>query len=300
MSNFELRAEPRSIVGKKVRFLRRQGMVPGNVYGHAASAAIQIPARDVEQTIRRAGRTQLVSLAVKGAEPTTVLVKGWQRHPYKGDLLHVDFYRVLMTETLRMDVPIRLSGEAPAVKSTGGVAVSAAVVPQRRVPAGRHPGGDRRQHQRPRRGRRQHLRARSGRSLGRHDPDRWRRDGREDHGANRRARDRGDRCRRDRRRGRRRADCRGGRRGDLRRGVLTEPTAHPVDLPDDIERPREQSRGFVLVTPGAVSPARGPSAQAPPARAVRTGSAASPGSRNGCTPPRRSSETGFPAASTAA
>ena len=120
MSNFELSAEPRSIVGKKVRFLRRQGMVPGNVYGHAASAAIQIPARDVEQTIRRAGRTQLVSLAVKGAEPTTVLVKGWQRHPYKGDLLHVDFYRVMMTETLRMDVPIRLSGEAPAVKLTGG------------------------------------------------------------------------------------------------------------------------------------------------------------------------------------
>lgn len=120
MSNFELRAEPRSIVGKKVRFLRRQGMVPGNVYGHSASTAIQIPARDVEHTIRRAGRTQLVSLAVQGADPTTVLVKGWQRHPYKGNLLHVDFYRVLMTETLRMDVPIRLSGEAPAVKLTGG------------------------------------------------------------------------------------------------------------------------------------------------------------------------------------
>lgn len=120
MSNFELSAEPRSIVGKKVRFLRRQGIVPGNIYGHAASTAIQIPARDVEHTIHRAGRTQLVSLAVKGSEPTTVLVKGWQRHPYKGNLLHVDFYRVLMTETLRMDVPIRLSGEAPAVKLTGG------------------------------------------------------------------------------------------------------------------------------------------------------------------------------------
>ena len=120
MSNFELRAEPRSIVGKKVRFIRRQGLVPGNIYGHAASTAIQIPARDVEQTIHRAGRTQLVSLAVTGAQPTTVLLKTWQRHPYKGDLLHVDFYRVSMTETLRMDVPIRLSGEAPAVRLTGG------------------------------------------------------------------------------------------------------------------------------------------------------------------------------------
>ena len=75
MSNFELRAEPRSIVGKKVRFLRRQGIVPGNVYGHAASTAIQIPARDLEHTIHRAGRTQLVSLAIQGADTTTVLVE---------------------------------------------------------------------------------------------------------------------------------------------------------------------------------------------------------------------------------
>ncbi len=121
MSAYELRAEPRSVVGKKVRFLRRQGVVPGNIYGHAASTAIQLPARDVEHTIRRAGRTQLISLAVEGAEPTTVLLKSWQRHPYKGDVLHVDFFRVSMTETLRMDVPIRLSGDSPAVKSADGV-----------------------------------------------------------------------------------------------------------------------------------------------------------------------------------
>jgi large subunit ribosomal protein L25 len=120
MSTLELRAEPRSIVGKKVRFLRRQGIVPGNVYGHTASAAVQFAARDIEQTIHRAGKTNLVTLAVAGGEPTTVLVKGWQRHPYKGDLLHVDFYRVMMTETLRVDIPLRLTGDAPAVKLTGG------------------------------------------------------------------------------------------------------------------------------------------------------------------------------------
>jgi large subunit ribosomal protein L25 len=119
VANFELSAEPRSIVGKKVRFLRRQGLVPGNVYGHAASTAIQMPAREVEHAIHRAGRTQLISLAVNG-DATTVLLKTWQRHPYKGDLLHVDFFRVAMTETLRMDVPIRVSGDAPAVKLTGG------------------------------------------------------------------------------------------------------------------------------------------------------------------------------------
>jgi large subunit ribosomal protein L25 len=119
VSSYQLRAEPRSIVGKKVRFLRREGLVPANVYGHAASTAIQLSARDVEHTIYRAGRTQLISLEI-GNEATTVLLKDWQRHPFKGNLLHVDFFRVAMTETLRMDVPIRLTGDAPAVKLTGG------------------------------------------------------------------------------------------------------------------------------------------------------------------------------------
>jgi large subunit ribosomal protein L25 len=120
VSSYQLRAEPRSIVGKKVRNLRRQGLVPANIYGHAASTPIQLTARDVENTIHRAGRTQLIDLAI-GGETTTVLIKEWQRHPYKSDLLHVDFYRVAMTETLRMDVPLRTSGEAPAVKSANGL-----------------------------------------------------------------------------------------------------------------------------------------------------------------------------------
>ncbi|MCC7368861.1 MAG: 50S ribosomal protein L25 [Chloroflexi bacterium] len=122
MSNFELRAEPRSVVGKKVRFLRRQGVVPANVYGQSASTPVQVGAKDVEQTIRRAGRTHLVSLSV-GSEKTTVLVKDWQRHPYKGELLHVDFVRVAMNQTMRIDVPVRLVGEAPAVKTLGGMAL---------------------------------------------------------------------------------------------------------------------------------------------------------------------------------
>jgi large subunit ribosomal protein L25 len=121
MSNFELRAEPRSVVGKKVRFLRREGIVPGNIFGNAASTTVQVAARDVERAIHVAGRTALVTLAVEGSAPTTVLVKKWQRHPYKGTLLHVDFQRVAMTQTLHMDVPIRLHGEAPAIKLTGGL-----------------------------------------------------------------------------------------------------------------------------------------------------------------------------------
>ena len=115
MASIELRAEPRSITGKKVRFLRRQGVVPANVYGHADSRAVQIPERQAEQVLARAGRTQLITLAVDG-ETTPVLVKDFQRHPIRRSLLHVDFYRVAMTETLRIDVPLRLVGEAPGIR----------------------------------------------------------------------------------------------------------------------------------------------------------------------------------------
>lgn len=125
MNTIELRAEPRSVLGKKVRALRRQGFVPANVYGHAASTAIQVPAREAEQVLHRAGKTHLVALTVADAEPTTVLLKAWQRHPYRGDLLHLDFYRVAMTEQLRVDVPVRLVGEAPAVKTHGGTVFQA-------------------------------------------------------------------------------------------------------------------------------------------------------------------------------
>jgi len=120
MDRIQLSAEPRSVVGKKVRFLRRQGLVPGNVYGHAASTAVQVHEREAEVTIKRAGRTHLVTLNVGDAEPTTVLVKNWQRHPFRGHLLHVDFYRIAMTETLRVDIPLRLVGEAPGIRATGG------------------------------------------------------------------------------------------------------------------------------------------------------------------------------------
>jgi large subunit ribosomal protein L25 len=120
MDRIELQAEPRSQFGKKVGALRRQGIVPANMYGHAESMALQVPVRAMEQVVGRAGRTQLVQLSLDGGEPTTVLIKDYQRHPTKGSLLHVDFYRVAMTERLRIDVPIRLVGEAPAVKQFDG------------------------------------------------------------------------------------------------------------------------------------------------------------------------------------
>lgn len=116
MERIELQAEPRTILGKKVRALRRDGLVPANVYGHSESLAIQCNAKATAQAVQRAGKTQLIQLVLDGDGPTNVMVKDYQRHPTRGSLLHVDFYRVAAGERMRVDIPIRLVGEAPAVR----------------------------------------------------------------------------------------------------------------------------------------------------------------------------------------
>jgi large subunit ribosomal protein L25 len=116
----ELTAEPRGVFGKHVRRLRRQGIVPANIYGHGDSRAIQVPARALEHLLVHGGRTGVVSIAVDGATETA-LMKGIQRDPISGHLLHVEFQAVSMTEEVTSNVPIRFVGESPAVTKLGGI-----------------------------------------------------------------------------------------------------------------------------------------------------------------------------------
>lgn len=111
----EVPAQPRAVLGKKTRFLRRAGWVPANVFGHHfESMAVQVNAREIEHVLAHVPRTALLSLAVDG-QTETVLIQGVERKPTTGELYHVDFYRVSMTEPIRADVPLAFSGEAPAV-----------------------------------------------------------------------------------------------------------------------------------------------------------------------------------------
>ena len=111
----QLAAEIRTVVGKKVRFLRRQGMTPGNIFGHAVdSTAIQLSTREIEHALSHVPRSSLLSLNVQGSKPATVMVKAVNRKPTTGELYHVDFYQVSMTEKLRADIPLALVGVAPA------------------------------------------------------------------------------------------------------------------------------------------------------------------------------------------
>ncbi len=119
MEQIELQATNREILGRKVRFLRRQGIIPVHVFGHSIeSLALQCDAAQFQQVLAQAGKTRLISLKLdKAKRPRNVVVREIQRDPLTGELLHVDFYQVRMEEKIKVEVPIVLVGEAPALKS---------------------------------------------------------------------------------------------------------------------------------------------------------------------------------------
>jgi large subunit ribosomal protein L25 len=118
MDKIELQTTPREILGKKVRFLRRQGIIPVHLFGHnIESAALQCDTKQLQNALAQAGRTRLIGLKVdKSKKPRNVVVREIQREPHTGELIHVDFYQVSMAEKIRVDVPIVTVGEAPALK----------------------------------------------------------------------------------------------------------------------------------------------------------------------------------------
>lgn len=121
MQQLELRAHGRKLMGKKVRFLRRQGITPVHLFGHnVESLALQCDAGQLEQLLGQAGMTKLVTLKLDGArKPRSAVVRGVERDPLSGRLVHVDFYQVSMEEKIKVEVPVVLTGEAPALKTKG-------------------------------------------------------------------------------------------------------------------------------------------------------------------------------------
>lgn len=103
---------------------RRAGDIPGVLYGHGMTPAnISVDAKKFTNIFSQAGSTSLVTLAIEAGEKYPVLLRDAQFHPVKGHVMHVDYYRVRMDETLRAEVPLRFVGESAAVKDQGGVLV---------------------------------------------------------------------------------------------------------------------------------------------------------------------------------
>jgi len=119
MDQIELKVTNREILGKKVRFLRRQGITPIHIFGHGIkSLAVQCDTAELKRVMAEAGKTRLINLKLASEKrPRTAVIREVQIEPRTGQSLHVDFYQVKMEEKVKVEVPIVLVGEAPALKS---------------------------------------------------------------------------------------------------------------------------------------------------------------------------------------
>jgi large subunit ribosomal protein L25 len=121
MSEYKLAAENRSEAGKgAARRLRASGRVPAVLYGHGTKPQhLSVDARQFGQALRTdAGVNVLISLEV-GRNQHLALAKEIQRHPVKGNLIHVDFIQVSRGEKVHVQVPVHLVGEAPGAREGG-------------------------------------------------------------------------------------------------------------------------------------------------------------------------------------
>jgi len=123
MTTQSLAAEPRKILGRKVKNLRSQGFVPGNVFGKdIKSVAVQLKADEFKKVFGEAGETGIVELTVD-KKKNPVLIANVQSHPVTGDTLHVDFRQVDLSQKITATVPVEITGESPAEKSGVGTVV---------------------------------------------------------------------------------------------------------------------------------------------------------------------------------
>ncbi len=123
MKKHTLKAEKRKILGQKVKTLRKEGVLPANIYGKKVkSLAIQVSMRDFEKVYKEAGETGIVEITVDSSK-RPVLVNNVQMHPVTDVPIHIDFLQIDLKEKVTADVPIDLIGESPAEKSGLGTVV---------------------------------------------------------------------------------------------------------------------------------------------------------------------------------
>ena len=124
MDNQSFQATKREITGKKVKVLRREGQLPGVLYGLGMDAVpVSMDYTLVSRALSQIAGSVMVNVTV-GKDEYPALVKEKQRDVLTGNLIHVDFQVVSMTETVKASVPIQHEGESVALKELNGILVS--------------------------------------------------------------------------------------------------------------------------------------------------------------------------------
>lgn len=114
MDRLSLKAEERKIVGKKVKALRKDGQLPGHVFGKGVDGEnVLVPASEFIKVFKQAGETVLIDLKIGAEKVRPVLIREVQYDPMTDSPIHIDFYQVNLAEKVKVPVPIELVGDQP-------------------------------------------------------------------------------------------------------------------------------------------------------------------------------------------
>lgn len=112
--------ERKDLTKSATKEIRRIGDIPGIVYGkHIEPMTISVNNNELMKTIREEGRNAIINLDIEGKEAVDVLLQDYQTDTVKGNIIHVDFFAVDLTEEIDVEVPVRLQGDAIGVKEGG-------------------------------------------------------------------------------------------------------------------------------------------------------------------------------------
>ncbi|HEX2718815.1 MAG TPA: 50S ribosomal protein L25/general stress protein Ctc [Gemmatimonadaceae bacterium] len=123
MASANLSATARTGAGKgAARALRREGRVPAIVYGHAREAqSLSVPTRELEHLLDSiAAGSTVVELNIDG-KPSRTLIREIQRHPFRKQILHIDFQELVAGEKITVSIPLVLTGISEGVRLEGGI-----------------------------------------------------------------------------------------------------------------------------------------------------------------------------------
>lgn len=124
MDRIPLKAQEREVLGKKVKRLRKDGFIPGHVFGKKLDTEhVTVKGLDFLKVLKQAGETGLIDLRIGEEKVRPVMIRGTQVDPVSGDLLNIDFYQVNLSEKVTVPVPIVLIGDEPELVHIGEAVV---------------------------------------------------------------------------------------------------------------------------------------------------------------------------------
>lgn len=117
----DLTVQTREKFGKAVKALRREGLIPAELYGRGISNVhLAVPAKDFKKIFNEAGTSTVISL-ILGEEKKPAIIHSIDTNYLSGNVEHIDFYQVRMDEKIKAKIPVEFFGEAPGVKDKGGI-----------------------------------------------------------------------------------------------------------------------------------------------------------------------------------